>query len=121
MGLVSVPDGHPGKSFRKLELPAFHEGFGYLLPRLRSQTAFLLAHRKGAMPYRRFDVWLVHTSGFELLYKLPDILFPDTSSDLFYKASVYILVLSPQPENVAESWIETWAFTYLRYHRHLLF
>ena len=106
MGLVSMPDGHPGQSFRKLELPAFHEGFSYLLPLLLSQTAFLLAHGKGAVPDWFFDVWLVHTRGFELLYDLPDILFPDASCNLFYKAPVYILVLGSHPENVSERWSE---------------
>ena len=106
MGLVSVPDGHPGQSFRKLELLAFHEGFSYLLPLLRSQTTFFFTHGKGAVPDGFFEVWFVHTSGFKLLYNLPDILFPDASSNLFYEAPVYILVLGSHPENISERWRE---------------
>ena len=106
MSLVSVPDCHPGQSFRKLEFPAFHEGFSYLLPLLRPQTAFFLTHGKGAVPDGFFEVWFVHTSGFKLLYDLSDILFPDASCNLFYKASVYILVLGSHPENISKRWRE---------------
>lgn len=107
MGLVSVPDGHPGHPVRESQLIAFHEGFGYLLPLLRSQTTFFFTHGKGAVPDGFFEVGLVHASGFKLLYNLPDILFPDASCNLFYKASVYILVLGSHPENIAKSWVET--------------
>ena len=104
MGLVSVPDDHPGQPVRESQLLAFHEGFGYLLPPLRSQTTFFFTHGKGAVPDWFFEVGLVYTSGFELLYDLPDIFFPDASSNLFYEAPVYILILGSHPENVSERW-----------------